>query len=138
MAGYANFTFYAGTYLGIAIAEADFPRLALRASEIIDRLTYQRAAEIVAAATDTETINAIKLATCAVADEYLITEQRAADGGGVIASERQGQYAVSYVEANDAKLSTDARYLNAAKLYLGQTKLLYAGFYEDELPGNTL
>lgn len=138
MAGYANFTFYAGTYLGNAIAEADFPRLSLRASEVLDRLTYQRALPVITAATDTSLIAAIKLATCAVADEYQKTEQREADGGGVIASERQGQYAVSYVEANDAKIAPEARYLNAARLYLGSTKLLYAGFYEDELPGNTL
>lgn len=138
MAGYADYAFYTGTYLGIAIAEADFPRLATRASEIIDRLTFQRSAAIVSEGTDTALINAIKLATCAVADEFQKTEQREADGGGVIASERQGQYAIAYVEANDAKLSADARYLNAARLYLGQTKLLYAGFYEDELPGNTL
>jgi len=138
MAGYADYTFYINTYLGISIALADFPRLATRASEIIDRLTYRRTAAIIEAETESDLITAIKLATCAVADEYQKTEQRAAEGGGVIASERQGQYAVSYVEAQDAKLSADARYLNAAKLYLGQITLLYAGFYEDELPGDTL
>ena len=50
----------------------------------------------------------------------------------MIASEKQGQYSVSYVEANDAKLSAEARYIKTARLYLSHTKLMYAGLNEDE------
>jgi hypothetical protein len=50
----------------------------------------------------------------------------------VIASEKQGQYAVTYVEADDARLSADARISKAARLYLGNTPLMFAGFNENE------
>lgn len=132
MAGYADFAFYRDTYLGKAIAEADFPRLAMRASQIIDLVTYQRALPIITANTETDVIIDIKLATCAVAEEIQKTEQRDSQGGGVIASEKQGQYAVSYVEANDAKRSVEERYRQAASLYLLSTGLMYVGFYENE------
>ena len=41
---YADFTYYTNTYFGTAIAASDFPRMALRASAVIDRITFQRAA----------------------------------------------------------------------------------------------
>jgi len=132
MAVYADYTFYTGTYHGNAIAEADFERLAARSSAIIDQLTFQRTAAVIEAAIETDLITAVKMAVCAVAEEYQKTEQREAGEAGVIASEKQGQYSVSYVEANDAKLSADARYIKAARFYLAHTKLMYAGLNEDE------
>jgi hypothetical protein len=44
MANYADYTFYTDDYLGTAIAEADFPALALRATAVIDAITFGRAA----------------------------------------------------------------------------------------------
>lgn len=132
MAGYADFAFYRDTYLGAAITEVDFPRLVMRASQIIDLVTYQRALPIITANTQTDVITDIKLATCAVAEAFQKTEQRDGQASGVIASEKQGQYAVSYVEANDAKLSAEERYRQAASLYLLSTGLMYVGFYENE------
>ena len=73
---YADFTYYENTYLGTTIAEADFPRLALRASAVIDQITFGRAA------TDTTNVNAIKNAMCAVAEE--IQNQEAAGGAAGI------------------------------------------------------
>ena len=132
MAVYADFAFYTGTYLGTAIAEADFPRLALRAGMFIDRLTFQRTAAVVEDGTDPDLINAVQMATCAVAEEIQKNEQREAGETGVIASEKQGQYAVTYVEADDARLSADARIRKAARFYLAHTPLMFAGIYEDE------
>jgi len=71
MTAYTDSTYYTGTYLGNVIASADFPRLALRASAVIDQVTFGRASAIVTAATDTATIALIKMATCAVAVEAL-------------------------------------------------------------------
>ena len=68
MAAYADYTYYPGTFLGTAIASTVFPRLALRASLMIDRLTFTRAAPVITANTDTATIDLIKMATCAVAE----------------------------------------------------------------------
>jgi hypothetical protein len=129
---YADYAFYTGTFIGIAIAEADFPRFAARASEIIDRLTFQRAAAIIEADTETTLITAIQMATCAVAEEYQKAEQRESGEAGAITSEREGQYSVSYVQNEDANLSADTRYSKAARLYLSHTKLMFAGLHEDE------
>ena len=39
MMPYADYNYYTGTFLGDAIAEANFPRLALRASDFLDYYT---------------------------------------------------------------------------------------------------
>jgi hypothetical protein len=119
MAAYADLTFYKATYLGTAIADAAYPRLALRASEKIDEMTFNRAAPVVTAATDTATIALIKNATCAVAEEI----QRQDASGGAVQSERVGNVSVTYLST----LSEDARLLKAAKTYLGNTGLMYRG-----------
>lgn len=127
MTAYVDYSFYISEdYLGSAIAQAEFPRLALRASAVIDQVTFNRAAAVMAAATDTETIQAIKCATCAVAEEYQILE-KPSGSGGEIASERVGNYSVSYVQNSTAQLSDDAKLARAARLYLLSTGLLYAG-----------
>lgn len=121
---YADFTYYTSTYLGTTIAEADFPRLALRASAHIDRITFGRAA------TDTENVNAIKNAMCAVAEELQLQDSNA--GADVIMSESQSGYSVSYgANSNRAKTNT-LKILDAAKLYLENTFLLFPGFNTGE------
>ena len=59
---YADYTFYSTEWLGTAIAEADFPRLALRASDFIDYYTRGKAA-----ASDATT--ALAKACCAIAEQ---------------------------------------------------------------------
>ena len=128
MTAYADYAYYSGTYLGAAIASADFTRLALRASTVIDQITFGRAAPIVTAATDTTTIDAIQMATCAVAEEI----QRAEASGGAVQSERVGNYSVTYAGQKSEK----SQYANAAKQYLWATDLLYAGFADGEYSGD--
>ena len=60
---YADYEYYKDTYLGTAIKEADFPRLALRASSFLDYYTQGRAAQNV-------DLDALKMACCAVAEQY--------------------------------------------------------------------
>ena len=121
---YADFTYYSTSFFGTAIAEADFPRLALEASAVIDRVTFGRAA------TDTENTTAIKNAMCAVAEELL--NQRNAGGADGIASESQGQYSVSYL-ANSSRSKTNLEKLSeAARLWLDGTFLMFAGFSDGE------
>ena len=69
MAVYADYEYYTDTYLGTAIAETAFDALALRASAVIDRLTFDRAAVVITADEDDATIDLIQMATCAVAEE---------------------------------------------------------------------
>lgn len=130
MAAYADYAFYSTTYLGTAIASADFPRLALRASEVIDQVTFNRAAAIVSAETDTDTIALIQKATCAVAEE--LNNQEANGNLDGISSERVGSYAVTFGAGSRAMLSNEAKQEQAARLYLANTGLMFRGFTDEE------
>ena len=146
MAVYCDYTYYSVTYLGTAIAPADFPRLEMRAQAIIDQLTYGRAAyemgdgitppnpdvdqinpidTQIPTAPDPATQDLIKMAVCAVADEFQRLDR--ASGNQEIASEHVGNNSVSYVANKTQMLSDDAKFKRAAKLYLGATGLMRQG-----------
>lgn len=133
MAVYADYSFYTTTYLGTAIAASDFSRLALRASTEIDRLTFDRAAGVVTADEDEDTIELIQMATCAVADEL----QKDIDSGGVdnVTSERVGNHSVTFGNKSKFSTSLDEKIERAARLYLRNTFLMYRGFAEGEYAG---
>src|SRR5699024_6955276 len=57
------YEYYTTTYLGTAIDEANFPRLALRASTFLDYYTQGRAAQ-------NPDLDVLKMACCAVAEQY--------------------------------------------------------------------
>src|SRR5574337_534283 len=113
MTVYVDYTYYTNTYLGTAIASTDFNALALRASAVIDQVTFNRAGPVVTAGTDTTTIAAIKNATCAVAEE-LQKQQTQPDA---VQSESQGQYSVSYARNSTKMKSNQTKLESAAKLY---------------------
>jgi len=135
MAVYATYTYYTTTYLGTAIASADFSRLALRASSNLDAMSFDRIAPIVAAATDTATIDKIKMATCAVAEEIQNQDQAGGAESIGIQSETIGSNSVTYVAGSVSTLNSDQRMTKAARLYLGNTGLLYRGFASGEYSG---
>jgi len=121
---YADYTYYSTEFLGNVIAEADFPRLALRASAQIDRITFARSA------TDVDNTTAIKNAMCAVAEE--IQRQESNENADGITSESQGQYSVSY-GANSSRSRTNQQKIeDAAKFWLETTGLMFAGFASNE------
>lgn len=124
---YADYTHYSTVYLGTAIAEADFPRLALRASAQIDRVTFNRAAA------DTDNTTAIKNAMCEVAEELQRQEQNSNVDG--VTSESQGQYSVSYGANSNRARSNQTKIEDAAKLWLETTGLMFAGFASGEYGG---
>lgn len=124
MTVYADYTYYVTSFLGNVIAESEFPRLALRASAVIDQLTFNRAAS------ETTNTTAIKNAMCAVAEE--LQRQASADGVDGIASESQGQYSVSYLANSDRSKSNTAKLQSAATVWLANTYLMFAGFNSDE------
>lgn len=64
---YADYEFYKTEYFGVAISEADFPRLARHASSYIDYITMGRASGYSAD-------DAVKMACCAIAEEYQLPE----------------------------------------------------------------
>lgn len=131
---YVTYTYYHDTYLGTAIAQADFNRLALRASAVVDQLTLHRAEAIVTAAEDTGTIDDIKMATCALAEE-MQTQERDGNVDG-IASESVGSNSISYTETSIKQLSLDDRLSRAARLYLSDTGLMFRGFSSGEYSGS--
>jgi hypothetical protein len=126
MAAYVDYDYYTDTYLGSAIAEAAFDALALRASATIDRLTFDRAAEVIDADDDADTIDLIQMATCAVAEEL----QTQASETGIVQSETVGRHSVTYVQGSVQSLKK--RQSEAAALYLAGTGLLYRGFASGE------
>lgn len=132
MEAYVDFAFYANTYFGTAIASTDFSRLALRASAVINQLCFGRVAPVMesTAEADAETQEKIRLATCAVAEQLQILSKT--ENGGEVASERVGNYQVNYVQNSTAQLSDEAKIAKEAKIYLGDTGLMFAGIRDDE------
>ena len=111
---YADYKFYAEKFIGTNIKEADFERLALRASQFLDYYTMNRAKHYTKD-------DAVKNACCAVAEAYQNAEQMESKSG--VASESVGSYSVSY---RDGKNTTEIL-AKAARQYLAFTGLLSRG-----------
>lgn len=121
MAVYANYTFYTEQFRGTAIAQPDYDRLAMRASVLIDQVTFGRAVAVVAAGTDTDTVDKIKMAVCAVAEMLHKDESE----GGEIQSEQVGNHSVTYVKGPARSLISRTR--EEARPWLWDTYLMYGG-----------
>lgn len=107
----ADYAFYTGTYLGGSIPEADFPRLAKRAEEQLDR--YKRIYTVTAPEADSE-----DMATCAMADALYYFEL--VQNGGLVASSAIGSVSSSQkVEGVDITPKAQSKELyRCACLYL--------------------
>lgn len=128
MAVYVDFTFYLDEYHGTAISIDEFDRYALLASAKVDQLTFDRSAPVITDGTDTDLVAKIQLATCAVADE--LKRQSEIGVNGKIKSESVGQHSVTYVD--DVSNRNPTRLINAAKVFLGSTGLMFPGFASGE------
>ena len=136
---YADYPYYKNTYLGTAIQEADFPRLALRASSFLDYYTQGRAGQ-------NQDVNAVKMACCAVAEQYqsidlarqaaLHALQNSANAGeaGELQSQSVGSWSKTYrsggesaQQATTAAQAAQASLASVAAQYLSSTGLLYRG-----------
>lgn len=135
---YADYEFYVSTYLGTAIQEADFPRLALRASSFLDYYTQGRAGE-------NAELDALKMACCAVAEEYQTIETAKAlakkalsaslsTEGGELQSQSVGSWSKTYRSAGESAeqaaasaAGAQSALSSAANQYLAGTGLLYRG-----------
>lgn len=130
MAVYADYLFYTEQYGGTAISLADFTRLSKLASAKLDELTFDRVNPIMTnddesyITTNADLIERIRLATCAIAEELQMQSQ-----GGLVASERVGNYAVTY--AVSPAMSNQTRLSATARVYLGSSGLMFRGFDED-------
>lgn len=138
MMAYADFGFYINKYMGTAIDLPDFDRLALRASSFLDYYTQGRAAK------NTD-LDALKMACCALAEQYQVIEQAQAlanknlsaameSDGGEVQSETVGSWSKSYRSGGDSAGAAASVAANAqaslaavARQYLIGTGLLYRG-----------
>lgn len=118
---YADYDFYTEQYGGILIDEADFPRLAVRASNYIDQITLNRAQERLE-------LTEVRMCCCALAEQIQAIEraQNAAQSGE-LKSESVGAYSVSYVTSIDTLKGSQAELYSTAREYLAMTGLLYRG-----------
>lgn len=119
---YTDFEFYATTYHGNVVPEADFPRIADRASDFLDVITFDRLID--GLPSDERAATKVQKAVCAVSDKLYELELAdkqalsAAAGGtsssgpggvtsGVITSRSAGSESISYASpsemANGAK-----------------------------------
>lgn len=137
---YADYDFYKRKYMGNVIAEADFPRLAERASNKLDYLTANRIKVVgdTFVRMDYEITvepwveSKIKSAVCAIAEKLndlglTETAMRAAGGAGV-KSVSSGSESITFAGVSaEAKASVDREIYSIAREYLGNTGLLYCG-----------
>lgn len=100
---YADYEFYKHEYLGCAISDSDFARLAMRASEYIDAFANPQQASP----------EQLRRACCSVA-EVIQTIER----GGEISSESSGKWSRTFVRKEQ---SDEEKILNAMKLHLGRS-----------------
>ena len=134
---YADYEYYATTYLGTAIKEDDFPRLSLRASSFLDYYTQGRSAQ-------NSDLDALKMACCAVAEQYqsIDTAQALAqkslsaslESDGELQSQTVWSWSKTYRSGGDSaqqalsSVQTAQAALGAlAQQYLAGTGLLYRG-----------
>lgn len=135
---YVTFEYYISAYMGTTISETAFPRLAMRASAFLDYYTHGRAAQ------NTD-LDALKMACCALAEQYQVIEQAKAlanknlsaaieSDGGEVQSETVGSWSKSYRSGGDsagaaASVASNAQasLASVARQYLAGTGLLYRG-----------
>jgi len=138
---YCDYNFYTSEYYGNVISEADFPRLAEKASDKLDMITFDRLVDGLPA--DERTALKVKKAVCALAERISDIEtadsvgryEKGADGslkGRTIASISAGGESISYATATQSVVTNDLKareqmLFETAREYLANTGLLYAG-----------
>lgn len=140
---FCNYEFYKNEYLGNLIAEEDFPRLAMRATQKLNLITYGRlyvtedgikfCEGIIDVLLDDETQDKIKKCMCALAEllsdvDMANNAMRQAGAVGV-KSVSSGSESISFsdVAVNSSK-NLNSEIYQIGKEYLTSTGLLYAGW----------
>ncbi len=123
----ADYAFYRNVYLGTVLTAEDFPEYAARADAYLNELTYGRCLE---PSLPEETITAVKMAECAVAELCCKTESESAVSSA-ISKETVGSHSVTYRSGSDTAKSLSVRIREVAERYLLTTGLLYRGAKHD-------
>lgn len=120
---YADYEFYTKQYYGSSISEADFNKLATRASSYLDYYTQNRAKSH-------SELEAVKLACCAIAEQYQIIEkykEQSASDSGELQSQSVGSWSKTYRSRDEAAKAATAELSRLAGQYLAGSKLSYRG-----------
>lgn len=133
---YADYDYYSGTYMG-TVSEKDFPRLAIRASSFLDYYTMGKA-------NDNADLDALKMACCALVDQYAMIDAAqaaaarniaaAAAGAALVKSETVGDYSRTIATGEEVAVSALATATTIKKVlaeivaeYLAHTGCCIAG-----------
>lgn len=112
-------SFYSGDYCGKAVDAAAFPRLALRAQEILRRDTAGRVDGIVSEAV----AHAVQLCLCAIVEVLAAADKMQTENGALV-KESVGSWSRTY---RDGTISARMQICAAEERYLAQTGFLYRG-----------
>ena len=124
---YADYEDYKHIYFGNVIPEDSFGRLAERASEYVDFVTFNRLR------TDTASreLDDVIKCNCALAELIYQYEQTSDSGDVQKVGEKVGEYSVTYATATDSSghvLNLNEKKAILVKQYLGHTGLMYRGW----------
>ena len=120
---YADYEFYTNTFLGTSLDEATFNQNAVRASSYLDYITMGKAEKNAG-------LHAIKLACCALAEEYHVfseAQKRASSASGEVQSETVGSWSQTYRSGAETMEAAKNQMAYVAAQYLAHTGLLYRG-----------
>lgn len=124
---YANYNDYTSIYYGNVIPEEAFGRVAERASEYMDSITFNRLRE----ETASKELDDVIKCNCALAELIYQYEQTSDSGDVQKVGEKVGEYSVQYVAATDSSghvLNLYEKKAIIAKQYIGHTGLMYRGW----------
>ena len=145
---YADYDFYTTSYFGNVVPETDFPRLAERASEFVDTMTFDRLVDGLPA--NERSQKRIKKAVCSLAEilyQIELAEKNAADaaasgtsttigsGGsttGVVTSVSSGSESISY--ATPQQIGASAKEWSAVYAAAGDVQKTNDLLYKTALP----
>ena len=119
----ANYEFYRETYYGDQLTAENFPKYASRADAYLDELTMGRYANDRLPA---ETVGAVKMAECAIADLCLNLEQAElqSDTAWKVEGEKVGNHSVTYRNYAEIAKQTERQIHEVAVRYLLRWGLL--------------
>ena len=122
----ADYEFYRENYYGDQLTEENFPKYATRADAHLDELTMGKYA---CDRLPAETVEAVKMAECAIADLCLNLEQAElqSDAAWKVQGEKVGNHTVTYRNNAEIAEQTENRIIKIARQYLGRYGLLYRG-----------
>ncbi len=115
---YATFEDYTTIYFGNVVPETEFARVSERASEYLEYVTYKKIETV-------EITKDIVKCTCALIEVIYKHEQTLACGDLQKASEKVGEYSVSYMATSNTTLEN--KQAEIVRRYLSDTGLLYRG-----------